>query len=392
MRDTQRWPLYAAGFLSAAGAHSVAAGVGAESGSLGLRILTVGILLALYDVAEVVLKPLFGALSDRVGIRRVIVAGLVGFALVSLLGTLLSGPLALALVRLGQGASAAAFSPASSAAVARLSPSGTVGRFFGRYGSWKSLGYALGPLAGAGLLAWGGFPALLLALAVAAAAIAAWVAIAVPVIEVLPRPRATLLDLARQLGSRRFLLPVAALAVTTGSLGVAVGFLPLTAVRSQLGVLPGMLAVTVLAVVSSVVQPLVGRRHDHGRLAARAGIAGGLALVALGVVALAVASGLTGATSAALLLAAALLLGAGIGVVTPLGFTVLVGVTPPERMGRTMGAAELGRELGDAGGPLLVGAVATAVGIGGGLGALAAVVAGTGILVAVLLGHARQDA
>ncbi|MGH3575430.1 MAG: hypothetical protein ACRDUW_27030 [Pseudonocardiaceae bacterium] len=32
----------------------------------------------------------------------------------------------------------------------------------------------------------------------------------------------------------------------------------------------------------------------------------------------------------------------------------------PERLGQTMGAAEVGRELGDAGGPLLVGAVAAA--------------------------------
>nr|BFE41115.1 hypothetical protein GCM10017544_20710 [Microbacterium imperiale] len=46
----------------------------------------------------------------------------------------------------GQGAATAAFSPASSATVARLAGAGRTGRYFGRYGSWKSLGYTLGPL------------------------------------------------------------------------------------------------------------------------------------------------------------------------------------------------------------------------------------------------------
>lgn len=42
-----------------------------------------------------------------------------------------------------------------------------------------------------------------------------------------------------------------------------------------------------------------------------------------------------------------------------------------ERIGQTMGAAELGRELGDAGGPLLVASIATTVTLGWGYAALA---------------------
>jgi hypothetical protein len=45
-----------------------------------------------------------------------------------------------------------------------------------------------------------------------------------------------------------------------------------------------------------------------------------------------------------------------------------------------MGAAEVGRELGDAGGPLLVGALATALTLGWGMAALAQALA----LIAVL--------
>jgi hypothetical protein len=61
----------------------------------------------------------------------------------------------------------------------------------------------------------------------------------------------------------------------------------------------------------------------------------------------------------------------GTGLVTPLGFAALASSTPPERLGQTMGAAELGREAGDAGGPLLVAGVATALGLGYGYAALA---------------------
>lgn len=81
---------------------------------------------------------------------------------------------------------------------------------------------------------------------------------------------------------------------------------------------------------------------------------------------------------------AAALLGIGIGVSTPFAFAHLAETTPPERMGRTMGTAELGRELGDAGGPLLVGAVAVAATLPWGLAALAVVVAASGATTRVL--------
>jgi MFS family permease len=71
-------------------------------------------------------------------------------------------------------------------------------------------------------------------------------------------------------------------------------------------------------------------------------------------------------------LVAAVAIGAGVGLATPLGFAHLAASTPKERLGQTMGAAEVGREFGDAGGPLLVGAIATALSLGAGFLALAA--------------------
>ena len=367
-------PLYLAGFTTAFGAHGIAAALGAETEDIGWTLLAFGFTLALYDLAEVLLKPLFGALSDRVGVRPVIVGGLLAFAAFSIVGALAPGMLGLVIARFGQGAAASAFSPASSAAVARLTDDSTRGRYFGRYGSWKSLGYALGPLLGAVLVVAGGIPALFWALAVLGLGAAAWVAFAVPAVPVLPRKRVTLADLGRELLAPGFLVPTLVLAATTGALAVAVGFLPLIGRQEGLGTVGSMAIVTVLAVVSSVVQPLMGAWHDRGRVSVRLGSVGGLLLIAVGVALAAMW------TTPLVLIATAVLVGAGVGAATPVAFSHLAASTPPERMGRTMGSAELGRELGDAGGPLVAGAVATATVPGVGLGVVAALTAGAGAL------------
>jgi len=362
-------PLYAAGFVTAFGAHSIAASLGAQSENIGLTLLNLGILLALYDVSEVFLKPVFGALSDRIGAKPVIVGGLAAFGALSLIGLWAADPVMLALARLGQGAAASAFSPASSAMVARMARGGKAGTYFGRYGSWKSLGYIIGPLLGAGLIWAGGFALLFGTLSALAAATALWVLLAVPHLEPLPRQRYTVLDLARQVGERRFLVPTLVLAASTAALGAAVGFLPALATRHGLDAIAGTAAVSLLALGSVLTQPRIGSMRDRDSISDNTGTTAGLLLIAAGVTLLAVAPG------PVTIFIAAAAIGVGVGAATPLGFAHLADTTPPERMGRTMGSAELGRELGDAGGPLLVGGVATLTALPFGLGALALLIA-----------------
>ena len=89
--------------------------------------------------------------------------------------------------------------------------------------------------------------------------------------------------------------------------------------------------------------------------------------------------------------AAAITIGAGSGIITPLAFAALAASTSPERLGDTMGAAEVGRELGDAGGPLLVGAIAAATTLATGLLCLAAVLAGAAALTAAAARFTRAQ-
>ncbi|MCX4978694.1 MFS transporter [Streptomyces sp. NBC_00620] len=371
------WPLYAAGFTTAFGAHGIAANLGAHSEDAVTSLLVLGGLLALYDGAEVLLKPVFGTIADRIGARPVLLGGLVAFAAASVLYVVVDSPGWLWAARLGQGAAASAFSPAASALVARLNPAAKHGRVYGSYGFYKSLGYTLGPLLG-GVLVWaGGLRLLFVVLTALGAVVAVWAVIAVPHVPPLPRARQTVLDLARRLTDPVFLTPTAALAGATAALSVGVGFLPVSGALAGLGTVATGAAVSVLAACAAVVQPRAGRALDAGRLTTRTGIGAGLLLTAAGL-ACAMLPGLTG------VLLAAALIGVGTGLITPLGFAALAAGAPQERLGQTMGAAELGRELGDAGGPLLVAGVATVATLTYGYGVLAVLLA-VGPVVGVLL-------
>jgi MFS transporter, DHA1 family, tetracycline resistance protein len=355
-------PVYAAGFVTAFGAHAVAANLGRYALGHHGSLWELGLLLGIYDGAEVVLKPVFGALADRIGAKPVMVGGLVLFAAASAAFVIGGDPHLLASARLAQGTGAAAFSPAAAATVAALGGQKRTGRLFGGYGGAKGVGYLAGPIAGGALVAVGGYPALFATLAVIAVATAAAVAALVPRSRPASRTSAAP-GLSRRLASAAFLQPVLLLAAATAALSAGVGFLPVLAGQQHhLGPIAAGALVSLLAATAAVLQPVAGRRIDDGRLpptaaaAALAACAGGF-LLAL--------TGLPG------LIAGAVLIGAGVATATPAGFARLAATTSPGQLGRTMGAAEAGRELGDAGGPVLVGAVGL-ISLTAGVGALAA--------------------
>ena len=369
-------PLYAAGFVTAFGAHSIAASLGGYTHAQHASLLALGVLLAVYDGAEVVLKPVFGSLADRIGPRPVLLGGLLAFAAASAAFVLAGDPAWVGLARFDQGAAAAAFSPAAGVLVARLTPNTGQSRGFGRYGAWKGLGYTLGPVLGGVLIAVGGYPLLFTTLAVLGVVVAGWAGLVVPAAPPLPRTRQTVADLVRRLTSPGFVRPTLALAAATAALSVGVGFLPVAGAGRGLGPLATGAIVSLLAAAAAVIQPRAGRARDRGRIGDRTGLAAGLALTAIGCAAV-VIPGVAG------LVVAALLIGCGVGVITPIGFAHLATTAPTERLGQTLGAAEVGRELGDAGGPLLVGGLAAAATLTPALLTFAALLTAVAAIVAV---------
>jgi DHA1 family tetracycline resistance protein-like MFS transporter len=355
-------PVYAAGFVTAFGAHAVAANLGRYALGHHGSLWELGLLLGIYDGAEVVLKPVFGALADRAGAKPVMIGGLALFAAASAAFVIGGDPHLLAAARLAQGAGAAAFSPAAAATVAAVGGRKRSGRLFGGYGGTKGIGYLLGPIAGGALVAAGGYSALFGTLAVVAIVTTVAISALVPGTRPVPRTSAAAPSLRRRLTSATFLQPVLLLAAATAALSAGVGFLPVLAGQHHLGPIAAGALVSLLAAAAAVLQPVAGRRIDDDRLPPAAAAA---ALAACAVGFLLALTGLPG------LIAGALLIGAGVATATPAGFARLAATTPSRQLGRTMGTAEAGRELGDAGGPVLVGAFGL-ISLTAGLGALAA--------------------
>jgi DHA1 family tetracycline resistance protein-like MFS transporter len=162
-----------------------------------------------------------------------------------------------------------------------------------------------------------------------------WAALAVPTLSPLPRTRQTLLDLIRRLSDRGFLLPTTALVASTAALACGVGFLPLVGAGAGLGPVATGAAVSVLAAVAALSQPWIGRARDAGRLTDRTGMTLGLVLTGAGLAAPALLPHLTG------LLTTAGLAGIGTGLVTPLAFAALAATSRPERIGQTLGSADV---------------------------------------------------
>lgn len=357
-------PVYGAGFVTAFGAHAVAANLGAYALARHDSLLELGLVLAVYDAAEVVLKPVFGAVVDRRGAKKVMIGGLVAFGLASAAFAVGGDPHLLGAARLAQGAAAAAFSPAAGAAVATLGGKKRTGRLFGGYGGAKGIGYLLGPVAGGALVLAGGYRPLFAVVGAVALVAAAAVARLVPDMAPVRRPRSGLLQLVRRIRQPSFLQPVLLLGAGTAALSAGVGFLPVLGDRHHLDPLATGAIVSLLAATAALLQPWAGRQLDKGRLRP-AFAAGGLLACAGGF------SLVVGLSSPFAMAAAAVAIGAGVAAVTPLGFARLAATAPPDRLGQTMGAGEVGRELGDAGGPALVGAFGT-FGLGAGFAAITA--------------------
>src|SRR6476661_2852382 len=107
--------------------------------------------------------------AGRVGARGAL---LPLYAAASAAFVVAGNPALVGVARLGQGAAAAAFSPAAGMLVARLTPESGWGRGFGRYGAWKGLGYTLGPVLGGALIALGGYQMLFATLGLLGAVVA----------------------------------------------------------------------------------------------------------------------------------------------------------------------------------------------------------------------------
>ena len=143
------------GFVTSFGAHVVAVNLPAYAETVGVGVAVIGLLIAVYDFAEVLAKPVFGALADRRGMKETMLAGIAVFTLASLLYLVLPAQFLL-IVRFLQGLGAAALSAVSLALVGAYF---TVdrGRAYGVYNAIKGAGYVVSPIVGGAIVLRSGF-------------------------------------------------------------------------------------------------------------------------------------------------------------------------------------------------------------------------------------------
>lgn len=123
--------------------------------SLGASGLVVGLLLAVYSLAQMVASPWWGRLSDRIGRRPLLIIGAAGTCLGLLQLGLAGGLVALFIGRAWLGGFGIGMSTAQ-AWVADTQPVEERGRTMALIGAASALGFTLGPALGALGVATGG--------------------------------------------------------------------------------------------------------------------------------------------------------------------------------------------------------------------------------------------
>lgn len=354
--------LYAAilgfvGFVTSFGAHIVAVNLPVYAKQVGVGVAMIGLLIAVYDLAEIVAKPTFGAIADKAGMKRTMLLGILVF-IASSFAYLWSRPQLLLLIRFLQGVGAAALSSVSLALVAVYYKE-TRGRAYGIYNTIKGAGYVVSPLVGGALILRKNFSYLFIASA-AVGVVAFLASLFLPNVKEKARPfeeddgelslQSVLSVLRTPILWRWYLIIV----VNMFFVSILFGFVPVylysLGYKSEIaGVFLSVLALSYL-----LVQPLAGWLADKYK--ARTTVLWGISVSALTVALLPFAKGVP-------LAFISVVAGLGIGTVWTNSDAAVSSLAKEGRLGATMGMAGSFKEFGDMVGPVLIGVLSQAFGL-----------------------------
>lgn len=337
------------GFVTSFGAHVVVVNLPTYAKEVGIGLAYIGVLIAVYDFAEIIAKPIFGALGDHVGMKKTMLAGIVLFTIASILYPFIN-PQFLIVVRFLQGVGAAALSAVSLALIGIYFKENR-GKAYGIYNAIKGAGYVVSPVIGGAIVAQKDFSGIFYA--------TAGISVVAFLISVfLPDPRTqgkVSLDddddfsLKKILGvfQQRDLLPwYLIIVVNMFFVGILFGFLPVYIASLGYSPLNSGLLISVVAVSYLLVQPLAGMLAD--KIDPAVTIRVGLIIAALSIILVPFTQG----TSLGVL---SIIAGIGVGTVWTNTDTLMSTLAKQGRLGETMGVAGSFKEFGDMVGPLLIG-------------------------------------
>ncbi len=368
------------GFVTSFGAHIVATNLPAYAQTVGAGAFMIGLLIAVYDFAELFAKPTAGFIADRRGMKLTLLAGLIIFILGSLLFLVIS-PRLLLLVRFVQGLGAAALSTVSITLVAKYFSAGR-GKAFGIYNAIKGAGYVIAPALGGFLAHRYGFSMIFVVSAVLGV-----VALLLSLFLPPDRSKDEKLEDDDDVSLKQFflifkeprLLPIyAVIVINMFMVGILFGFLPVYVYGIGYTPVQSGSIVSVVTLTYLLIQPFAGYLAD--KIEIRITVLVGLLLAALAVIAITFTTGM-------LLIAVAIVAGIGIGTVWTNSDALVSSLAHGKQLGASIGAAQSFKEFGDMVGPLLIGLLTQLYGIRIGFVACGSVAL---ILVLVLFANSRS--
>ncbi len=332
-------------------------------GSLGASPAMVGLIVAVSTLTGVVLKLPMGLLSDVVNRQRLMLGGVLAFALPPFFYPFISDLSTLGILRLVHGLATAMFTPLALAMVAELFAARR-GEAFGWYTSATQGGGFLGPMIGGALVYQYGFsPTFIFAGLFGVAALAFFYMIPqTPTSSQVHHHSFSTLWREMREGLRRvcrippiLITSVVEAAKMVGN-GTLMAFLPLYGLSiglhaAEIGVLFGVQALT-----SFIAKPVMGRISDRG--ARQPLILGGLCLCGFMVMLIPQIQWYLA------LLAVAGAFGFGEAVVTSSTTALVADYSEGKDLGAGMGLRGTIMDLGHAGGPLLAGVLIHSLGFG----------------------------
>jgi MFS family permease len=387
MKTSLKWAFVLGflGFATSFGAHIVAVNLPFYAEKVGFGLTMIGLLIAIYDFAEIVAKPLFGGLADKKGMKKALYLGIIIFILASLLYPFVP-PKFLIVVRFLQGLGGASLSAVSLAMVGTLYKDNK-GKAFGIYNAIKGLGYVVSPIIGGAIVMKSNFGGIFYACA-AIGFIALLLAFTLPA--------------DKQKGSAAFddddddfsfkslfavfknktLAPwFLIIVINMFFVGILFGFLPVRI--HELGYNPfdtGLL-LSVTTVSYLLVQPVAGWLADKYNQ---------VMILRLGMLLSIVSTAAIPFVTGTLLIITCIVAGIGIGVVWTNSDALVSKLAKENEMGATMGVAGSFKELGDMIGPLLMGVISQALGLKWGF-VICAVLGGIALLVTIVVARKPTD-
>ncbi|HEV8080074.1 MAG TPA: MFS transporter [Chitinophagaceae bacterium] len=381
MKTSLKWAFVLGflGFATSFGAHIVAVNLPFYAEKVGIGLTMIGLLIAIYDFAEIIAKPVFGGLADKKGMKKALYLGIIIFILASLLYPFVP-PKFLIVVRFLQGLGGASLSAVSLAMVGTLYKENK-GKAFGIYNAIKGAGYVVSPIIGGAIVMRSNFGGIFYACA-GIGFIALLLAFTLPA--------------DKQKGSAAFddddddfsfkslfavfknktLAPwFLIIVINMFFVGILFGFLPVRI--HELGYNPfdtGLL-LSVTTVSYLLVQPVAGWLADKYNQ---------VLILRLGMLLSIVSTAAIPFVTGTLLIITCIVAGIGIGVVWTNSDALVSKLAKENEMGATMGVAGSFKELGDMIGPLLMGALSQALGLKWGF-VICAVLGGIALLVTIMV-------